>query len=88
MRSPDNEPSRMFADASQLLRFPASLEAPYHTVDALHDALRATVARSDSLTLEWLLERAPARARLGPTPTTSTWQHAGSTRPPMRHSTS
>ena len=51
----------MFADASQLLRFPASLEAPYHTVDALHDALRATVARSDSLTLEWLRDDSNAQ---------------------------
>ena len=51
----------MFADASQPLRFPASLEAPYHTVDALHDALRATVARSDSLTLEWLRDDSNAQ---------------------------
>jgi hypothetical protein len=43
------------------LRFPASLEAPYHTVDALHDALRATVARSDSLTLEWLRDDSSAQ---------------------------
>ena len=43
------------------LRFPASLEAPYHTVDALHAALRSTVAAHDSLTLEWLRDDASAQ---------------------------
>ena len=55
-------PSHMFAAERPPLRFPASLEAPYHTVDALHEALRATVARSDSLTLEWL--RADSNAQV------------------------
>ena len=49
----------MFAEP---LGFPRSLEAPYHTVDALHDALRSTVARSDnSLTLEWLRDDSSAQ---------------------------
>ena len=43
------------------LRFPASLEAPYHTVDELHAALRSTVAAHDSLTLEWLRDDASAQ---------------------------
>ena len=46
---------------SEPLRFPASLEAPYHTVDALHAALRSTVAAHDSLTLEWLWDDASAQ---------------------------
>ena len=48
----------MFAEP---LGFPHALDAPYHTVDALHDALRSTVARSDSLTLEWLRDDSSAQ---------------------------
>jgi hypothetical protein len=66
-RSAPPFPVPMFANSHRSeamalpLRFPASLEAPYHTVDALHDALRATVARSDSLTLEWLRDDSSAQ---------------------------